>query len=96
MYLLQDLGGEVFFFFQAEDGIRDIGVTEVQTCALPISNSKDGVPKKGLRDALLHRDCTSKYSCSKTSLRTRYQLGLEDGQTLLRMAVVVALWRSAI
>src|SRR3712207_6987174 len=28
-----------FFFFQAEDGIRDIGVTGVQTCALPISFS---------------------------------------------------------
>src|SRR6476620_11239027 len=27
----------IFFFFQAEDGIRDIGVTGVQTCALPIS-----------------------------------------------------------
>src|SRR3712207_7440033 len=27
------------FFFQAEDGIRDIGVTGVQTCALPISTS---------------------------------------------------------
>src|SRR3712207_4334460 len=27
----------LFFFFQAEDGIRDIGVTGVQTCALPIS-----------------------------------------------------------
>src|SRR3712207_7897244 len=26
----------VCFFFQAEDGIRDIGVTGVQTCALPI------------------------------------------------------------
>src|SRR3712207_8714941 len=26
----------VIFFFQAEDGIRDIGVTGVQTCALPI------------------------------------------------------------
>src|SRR5438445_9211462 len=26
----------VVFFFQAEDGIRDIGVTGVQTCALPI------------------------------------------------------------
>src|SRR5947209_6251396 len=26
----------VYFFFQAEDGIRDIGVTGVQTCALPI------------------------------------------------------------
>src|SRR3712207_7619676 len=28
--------GHMFFFFQAEDGIRDIGVTGVQTCALPI------------------------------------------------------------
>src|SRR3712207_262145 len=28
-----------FFFFQAEDGIRDIGVTGVQTCALPISTT---------------------------------------------------------
>src|SRR2546429_5550679 len=25
------------FFFQAEDGIRDVAVTGVQTCALPIS-----------------------------------------------------------
>src|SRR3712207_7176255 len=33
MYLI------VIFFFQAEDGIRDIGVTGVQTCALPISIS---------------------------------------------------------
>src|SRR3712207_8236879 len=29
-------GLSFFFFFQAEDGIRDIGVTGVQTCALPI------------------------------------------------------------
>src|SRR5207249_5159117 len=28
-----------FFFFQAEDGIRDRNVTGVQTCALPISPS---------------------------------------------------------
>src|SRR2546429_1500140 len=27
-----------FFFFQAEDGIRDVAVTGVQTCALPISH----------------------------------------------------------
>src|SRR5437764_12995482 len=27
----------MFFFFQAEDGIRDTSVTGVQTCALPIS-----------------------------------------------------------
>src|SRR3712207_6991194 len=36
-----------FFFFQAEDGIRDIGVTGVQTCALPIS------PPLGLRSNVL-------------------------------------------
>src|SRR3989442_4616123 len=29
-----------FFFFQAEDGIRDADVTGVQTCALPISSSQ--------------------------------------------------------
>src|SRR3712207_7242079 len=29
------------FFFQAEDGIRDIGVTGVQTCALPISACRE-------------------------------------------------------
>src|SRR6266498_5189041 len=35
-----------FFFFQAEDGIRDADVTGVQTCALPICRpaaSEDGV-----------------------------------------------------
>src|SRR5690606_40117991 len=31
----------VFFFFQAEDGIRDFHVTGVQTCALPISSRFD-------------------------------------------------------
>src|SRR5258707_5498332 len=48
----------IFFFFQAEDGIRDIGVTGVQTCALPIfikafqiADGSIGVPKPlvGLR-----------------------------------------------
>src|SRR5437762_12347035 len=34
----------LFFFFQAEDGIRDTSVTGVQTCALPIS--KTGVPAR--------------------------------------------------
>src|SRR2546430_8023884 len=30
------------FFFQAEDGIRDLTVTGVQTCALPISETNRG------------------------------------------------------
>src|SRR2546422_6156357 len=31
----------MFFFFQAEDGIRDVAVTGVQTCALPICRRLD-------------------------------------------------------
>src|SRR2546425_7569120 len=33
-----------FFFFQAEDGIRDKLVTGVQTCALPISRVRTSQP----------------------------------------------------
>src|SRR5256886_9707901 len=33
-----------FFFFQAEDGIRDLTVTGVQTCALPILRGKPYTP----------------------------------------------------
>src|SRR5690606_41080610 len=32
-----------FFFYQAEDGIRDFHVTGVQTCALPISEKKSSM-----------------------------------------------------
>src|SRR5699024_12002669 len=34
--LFLSVSGLLFFFFQAEDGIRDRNVTGVQTCALPI------------------------------------------------------------
>src|SRR5258708_17010529 len=37
MHRAADQRRALFFFFQAEDGIRDDLVTEVQTCALPIS-----------------------------------------------------------
>src|SRR2546430_8609831 len=33
----------IFFFFQAEDGIRDLTVTGVQTCALPICQLDEDV-----------------------------------------------------
>src|SRR5258708_14771479 len=40
-----------FFFFQAEDGIRDDLVTGVQTCALPISGQSPGAtPLEGVLD----------------------------------------------
>src|SRR5258708_30469476 len=43
----------VFFFFQAEDGIRDDLVTGVQTCALPISTklTAENCPRKPLQPA---------------------------------------------
>src|SRR5256885_5748341 len=40
-----------FFFFQAEDGIRDYKVTGVQTCALPICPAR-GVSLSGMGTAL--------------------------------------------
>src|SRR5256885_14872105 len=36
-----------FFFFQAEDGIRDYKVTGVQTCALPISRRRGPYTGRG-------------------------------------------------
>src|SRR5437773_3684774 len=57
----------IFFFFQAEDGIRDRDVTGVQTCALPISNGacvmfsippsfkKDGIVTAGNASGIVDR-----------------------------------------
>src|SRR5215813_799130 len=47
-----------FFFFQAEDGIRDADVTGVQTCALPISDlpSRSAVTGERLTNAALALD----------------------------------------
>src|SRR5258708_29951508 len=47
----------LFFFFQAEDGIRDDLVTGVQTCALPISHfptMRSGVPRPSCAAAFFH------------------------------------------
>ena len=40
--------GSFFFFFQAEDGIRDDLVTGVQTCALPILTFSFFLKKKDI------------------------------------------------
>src|SRR6266496_4538355 len=44
-----DIPTSFFFFFQAEDGIRDLYVTGVQTCALPIWNQALPSPPRGDR-----------------------------------------------
>src|SRR3989475_6071137 len=48
--LIFDCFAFFFFFFQAEDGIRDLTVTGVQTCALPIST--DGATNMAIDEAV--------------------------------------------
>src|SRR2546429_806173 len=45
-----------FFFFQAEDGIRDVAVTGVQTCALPISFLCSDLPQLRARPRCAARE----------------------------------------
>src|SRR5436305_10557157 len=47
-----------FFFFQAEDGIRDADVTGVQTCALPIclSRAASSVLERAFKEADVFKD----------------------------------------
>src|SRR5256885_16003728 len=72
-----------FFFFQAEDGIRDYKVTGVQTCALPIYRRKcqchlcaaavcgrcrDGSRRRGTVTGGLHH---RRHTCSRRSEERR-------------------------
>src|SRR2546423_9625842 len=61
-----------FFFFQAEDGIRDKLVTGVQTCALPISAARQWARHRDLLDItreLQHRGDTVAMQVGERSFR---------------------------
>src|SRR5258706_8561214 len=58
-----------FFFFQAEDGIRDWSVTGVQTCALPISSS---CTRPVLTGSVISRAPTNGRS-PRTRIESRYR-----------------------
>src|SRR5690606_39433323 len=76
---------EYFFFFQAEDGIRDFHVTGVQTCALPIcrpfrrapsewpSSAHSGSTRAGSSPSAASRvrECASR----SAACRSRRQIG---------------------
>src|SRR5437762_6476699 len=49
----------LFFFFQAEDGIRDTSVTGVQTCALPICSANPISPNASQIDQLRNTSISS-------------------------------------
>src|SRR5262249_59201892 len=69
-----------FFFFQAEDGIRDWSVTGVQTCALPISEEIAGGRDRGPQACI-----TTESGCGhRTGLDGR--AGVAAGQIASRRA----------
>src|SRR5688500_5905968 len=55
-----------FFFFQAEDGIRDYKVTGVQTCALPILDAGQHVDQSEWRTYIQKTTSTLKYLSEET------------------------------
>src|SRR2546429_4205274 len=59
-----------FFFFQAEDGIRDVAVTGVQTCALPISASDSAGRRRSTRQVGGRRCPDPRTSVARVSLST--------------------------
>src|SRR5256886_9257083 len=62
-----------FFFFQAEDGIRDLTVTGVQTCALPISRRSVEPRRRFARSARpSHRDA---FGRSRASAQPAFSAG---------------------
>src|ERR1039457_6152391 len=62
---MTSLSSFCFFFFQAEDGIRDYKVTGVQTCALPIWFLAVLVGRSSLDGVLVGHDGGSRLQCSR-------------------------------
>src|SRR3712207_8586474 len=71
----------LFFFFQAEDGIRDIGVTGVQTCALPIFGilrvSRRTLQRRAPREGLPYISVGPSHSSSRALGTATYEGYLE-------------------
>src|SRR2546422_10934527 len=78
-----------FFFFQAEDGIRDVAVTGVQTCALPISELSVQL-HPGDRILALAQGDNAFVDAHSLSLRDIVQMVRGAPGTLLQLQVVPA------
>src|SRR5690349_11799824 len=86
-----------FFFFQAEVGIRDLYVTVVQTCALPILSLHPSTPHLGGRGS--HRGGTKTLGCvsrGQWTVTTHSYLGLRlTGAVCIPSVYPIALRPSA-
>src|SRR6266513_4659663 len=78
-----------FFFFQAEDGIRDRNVTGVQTCALPISGLSRllALRAAGLPRPLQQRSklCASQARRANPTWPTRFGMRLRSTSSACRI-----------
>src|SRR5206468_8703314 len=63
------------FFFQAEDGIRDLIVTGVQTCALPISRSGINADETDLREFAYQFISVDPATCTFDDLKRQLKEG---------------------
>src|SRR2546425_8291405 len=81
-----------FFFFQAEDGIRDKLVTGVQTCALPISYQTRRVENGAgrLREALAAGAVDAVTFTSSSTARNFAELFTEEERRAWRGRVTIA------
>src|SRR5256886_935715 len=79
--------GVLSFFFQAEDGIRDLTVTGVQTCALPISLPTRTSSWSDMRVNLTGMRVSS---CSVSAIRYNRAAGLAGASTLRRSLTTTA------
>src|SRR5256885_3357374 len=93
----------MFFFFQAEDGIRDYKVTGVQTCALPISSGTlasfstiDAIVTRSLRLIFIatadeshagFHRLSNEYTISRTACRDRKSTRLNSSHLVISYAV---------
>src|SRR5688572_31322622 len=67
-----------FFFFQAEDGIRDLTVTGVQTCALPISLGRNTSSSGGEYGTGVSSAATIRMGASRNSNASSWMIAATD------------------
>src|SRR5438874_2851418 len=72
----------LFFFFQAEDGIRDLYVTGVQTCALPIFGEAGKARRRGIVGAIPRRSNAASVVETPPNLVTDFGFGTLADSTL--------------
>src|SRR5690606_629494 len=85
----------IFFFFQAEDGIRDFHVTGVQTCALPISVAEESGLIVPVGEWVLQQACRQAHAWQMAGLPLRY-VAVNVSAKQLRDRALVKTVRSAL